>query len=842
IDLNRIRFNGINLNGIDLNGIDLNGIDLNGINLNGINLNQLRINGIDVNGINLNRIRFNGINLNGINLNGINLNGINLNGINLNDIELDGVALGRQRLDRIELDDIRVDQIRFDGIDLDGVGLGDITLHRIDLRRVRLDGEEIGDDELDDVKRVWRDLVECALSSDQCAEIIGPDGSSEQYCGIDGTAPTWKSAMLSSGAAEAATAQCVMNRAEARGRDVSYRNLEAETVERVFSHMIACALPSDRCVGITGIDGSRQTHCGESGLDPGWETGPPDPAMAHAVADCVIQGIDQAGESWLDYIDNFKLVLSYAVSCALPQEESAMLIDENSDPWGLSGSLGLAPWWQDRALDDVPDGFPADTGQKRISACLAARTNALARPVVISLRSPEIATSPVERQIYDHSEGAFWANLFGDDPYVNTCIASGGGPAGRICADGYCSFTHKGDCATVCSSRDGVDEHYVDCDGEVAVVTTFLNLGEGSTFGQDHACARKSDDSLWCWGKGGEGQLGNGQGSDSHIAVAVDTLGHEVAENNGTRHHCARKSNGSLWCWGRNRHGQLGDGSRTRRTSPVQVATLDNDVMSFGTHRDHTCAVKSDGTLWCWGKNQNGELGDGTTRTRTLPVEITALGRNVGRVSHGHGRNTCSVKNNGTVWCSGQNHRGQCGNGARSTRERIPVEVVRGHTGLALDGITEVCTGLNHACGRRYDNTVWCWGDNRRGQLGHGIAVKQSNTAVAVSLRGVEPVPGGLACGHSHTCTLAQDGSVWCWGYNKHGELGNGTLQPRRQYGVPTRVIGLHRSVAGITAGRHYTCAIFGNQTAQCWGQTATMIFTELGAPTPMPVEVELDR
>ena len=847
---NGLQLNRLNPNGLDLNGINLNSINLNGINLNGINLNQLQVNGINLNGIDLNRIRFNGINLNGIDLNGIdlnginlnsiNLNGINLNGINLNGINLNGINLDRIRLSGIELNHIELAHLRLDGIDLDQVRLGGIALDTIDLRTVQFDGNELAPDEVADVKRVWRYMAECALLSSQCIDVIDLDGSSVQYCGIDGMAPTWYTEMLPSGAVEAAVTQCVLDRAELENQDVSHHNQEAEAVERVFFHMIACALPSDRCVELIDIDGASHTFCGVNGHDPGWETGPADVDLADAVADCVAQRADQGDDIWLDYIDNFKLVLSYAISCALPQDENATLTDENGDPWFVSGSLGLAPWWQGQPLDAAPDPLPADTGQKRVSACLAARTNALAQPVMISLRAPEIVTSPVERQIYDHSEGAFWANLFSDEPYVETCLARGGGLSGRICADGFCGFTHNGNCAAACGQRDELDEYFLDCNGEVAVVTTFLNLGNRSTFGHSHACARKDDVSLWCWGKGDNGQLGNGTTGTSEDPIQVIALGNEVAESNGINHHCARKTDGSLWCWGKNNNGQLGDGTESMRTSPIQVAALGNDVISFGTHELHTCAVKSNGTLWCWGNNSGGELGDGTTTKRKSPVEITALGGDVASVSHGHGKNTCSIKNDGTVWCSGPNDLGQCGTGLVSSRELLPAQVVRDDTGLALDGITDVCTGFKHVCGRRYDGTVWCWGDNQYGQLGHGSYAAKSLDAIAVALGEVEAVPGGLACGLYHNCAIGRDGSVSCWGHNANGELGNGTFQWSSNHGTPTQVIDLAASVAHITASREYTCAILSDRTTWCWGRANREVFEELKDAISTPVEVDI--
>jgi alpha-tubulin suppressor-like RCC1 family protein len=156
-------------------------------------------------------------------------------------------------------------------------------------------------------------------------------------------------------------------------------------------------------------------------------------------------------------------------------------------------------------------------------------------------------------------------------------------------------------------------------------VTALSNAVTAVAAGSFHTCARKSDGSLWCWGHNPSGQLGDGSTTDKSSPIEVTALGSTVvAFAAGGQHTCATRSvDGSLACWGANNFGQLGDGTTTSQSSPIGVTALDNAVTTVAAGSMHSCARKSDGSLWCWGYNAFGQLGDGSTTNESSPVAVS---------------------------------------------------------------------------------------------------------------------------------------------------------------------------------------------------------------------------
>jgi alpha-tubulin suppressor-like RCC1 family protein len=236
----------------------------------------------------------------------------------------------------------------------------------------------------------------------------------------------------------------------------------------------------------------------------------------------------------------------------------------------------------------------------------------------------------------------------------------------------------------------------------------------------------------------------------------------------GWGHACARADNGSVWCWGRNDHGTLGDGSAVFfATLPVEVRGLGQNVVQLASNASHTCARKDDGTLWCWGSNYEGQLGDGTTTDRAMPVQVQ-LPTRVRQVAVSSEDRTCAVLDDGTAWCWGNNdgcELGDC-NGFRSS---VPVQI------SGLSSVASISAGDTHTCALTSDGAIWCWGDNSDGELGNGTR------DVAVGTKPVRAaVPGTVfvevCAGPGATCARAQDGGVWCWGAQNGGLLGDGQL------------------------------------------------------------------
>jgi len=242
--------------------------------------------------------------------------------------------------------------------------------------------------------------------------------------------------------------------------------------------------------------------------------------------------------------------------------------------------------------------------------------------------------------------------------------------------------------------------------------------------------------------------------------------------------------------WGYNGEGQLGDGTITSRSGYGDIRVGD-DVVQVAAGSGHGLALRSDGTVWAWGFNGAGELGDGTTTSRSTPVRVTGLS-GVTQVA-ACGYFSVALRSDGTVWAWGDNRGGQLGRGTTSNHEVTPARV----RGLAR--VTKISAGGSFVLALRSDGTVRAWGDNRRGQLGNGTT---ASSPVPVKVAGLSGVTG-IAAGYDASMATRTSGisaitSVWTWGGNDVGQLGDGTLTSRSN---PERVSGLPVSIAGISAG-----------------------------------------
>lgn len=297
--------------------------------------------------------------------------------------------------------------------------------------------------------------------------------------------------------------------------------------------------------------------------------------------------------------------------------------------------------------------------------------------------------------------------------------------------------------------------------------------------GQHHSCASGSDGKVYCWGRNVTGALGDGSTTERLTPVAVSApVGVLTRLAPRVDHTCADGSNGNVYCWGYNGSGRLGDGTQTHRAVPTVVrrpAGVTLSGVSLGTL--HTCAIGSNGKVYCWGDNQVGQLGDSTTTNRWLPVlaktpsEVT-----FSSVSAGHAF-TCATATDGAAYCWGTNGQGQLGNGT-SSAANWPQRVA------APEGVTfdAVVAGAAHACGVTTENQVYCWGANSSGQYGDGTTLS-TNTPVLVNY-GTGVMTGISALAES-MCGLGSEGHVYCWGANDNGQLGDGTTSDRAS---PVRV------------------------------------------------------
>ena len=293
-----------------------------------------------------------------------------------------------------------------------------------------------------------------------------------------------------------------------------------------------------------------------------------------------------------------------------------------------------------------------------------------------------------------------------------------------------------------------------------------------------HTCALRVDGTLWCWGAGGAGQLGNNNTASQQTPVQVVTAGTFTAVDTGGNFTCGIKSDGSVWCWGDNSYGQLGNNNTTNSAAPVQAQGLTSGYTVISAGDYHTCAVKSDHTVRCWGRNTNGQLGNNTTTSSSVPVQVSGMSVAVSvtaGISH-----TCSVSTSGTANCWGANNYGQVGDGS-NTQRLTPAFV----SGLG-NGTAAISTNGEHTCALRTNGSVMCWGLNNGGYLGNGT-ITSSN--IPVQVIGMETGVMAISNSYNHNCALKNNGFAYCWGVNAYGQLGDGstaTSNIPRQVNPPT--------------------------------------------------------
>jgi alpha-tubulin suppressor-like RCC1 family protein len=317
---------------------------------------------------------------------------------------------------------------------------------------------------------------------------------------------------------------------------------------------------------------------------------------------------------------------------------------------------------------------------------------------------------------------------------------------------------------------------------------------------------------LWLWGRNETGNPTGGQLGDNTIVSKSSPIQTVAGGTNwkqvgfGAYYAAAIKTDGTLWTWGFNGFSTLGDDTNDDRSSPVQTVAGGTNWKQVATGGVHVGAIKTDGTLWLWGLNLYGNVGDNTTTTPVSPVQTISGGTNWKQVSCGGNATTACIKTDGTLWTWGYNADGTLGDNTIVDKSS-PVQTVAGGTNWK-----QVATGTYHTAAIKTDGTLWIWGSNSSGQLGDNTIVSKSSP--------IQTVAGGtnwkqVTGGDFYTACIKTDGTLWTWGSNDNGQLGNNTTTDKSS---PIQTVSGGTNWKQVACGSYHTTAIKTDGTLWLWG------------------------
>ncbi len=334
-------------------------------------------------------------------------------------------------------------------------------------------------------------------------------------------------------------------------------------------------------------------------------------------------------------------------------------------------------------------------------------------------------------------------------------------------------------------------------DRSVPVKLPFFGIVKDIACGERHTVALMKDGKIFAWGGNNHGQLGNGKKSNSNNPVRVLGLANVTAIASGWWHTVALKNDGSVWTWGKNSEGQLGNGTTTGSNNPVQVLGL-SDVVAIAAGWGHSIALKSDGTVWTWGNNRSGQLGNGLRNPELRPVQVRGSSPDsylseIAAIACG-GWHSLAIASDGSLWAWGGNMNGQLGDAdLRSRGRELPVQV-KGIGGIGyLSGVLAVSGGWMHTLAltksevinvlgaknpSKNDGIALAWGGNDSGQVGNGRYDKTSLPVQVQVQKGSPPTLQGvvsIAAGFYYSVAVDNQGAIWAWGDNSCGQIGDGT-------------------------------------------------------------------
>ncbi|MCB9655283.1 MAG: hypothetical protein H6729_14270 [Deltaproteobacteria bacterium] len=645
--------NGLSLNGLGPNGLELNGLPLNGLYVNGLPLNGLPLNGLYVNGLYVNGLPVNGVQLNGLYVNGLPVNGLYVNGLPVNGLPLNGLYVN--------------------GLYVNGLPV---------------------------------------------------NGANESM------------------------------------------------VLGLLEGLAACALNSTQNLAVTDLNNSTHVYDGVYGLDPAWSTTASSLSKSTAVAQCMIDHYGASFDPSLN-VSNFKLVMQYLVECALPAGASVTVTDADETDIVFSGALGLAPEWATgaptiRGQELVSACLGARTNAMGTHVQLSLRGGDIS---VSSLERQQYRRyeGAFWGNLFSATPTMNVCEVDGGGMAGRLCTE------GANCGFTYhascptaCSAPDASGTYTNCGGSTNTLSTYL------AFASIMASSGKDSV-----VCTRLGDTSARCWGHNQDAMLALGLDENFAYRVPMTPLEapgvpleRVMSIHIGGTHACARLQDGTNRCWGKNEYGQIGDGGSYGPGDVRMYAAASNgiDVASLTAGFLSNCYVRADGTVWCWGHNFSGTLADGTTDDSSEPVQaLTGPGTpltGVAKVVIGDGH-ACALRIDGSLWCWGANMYGAVGVDVANTKILFATQV-------SVVPLIDVAAGGETTCGLDESGTVWCWGLNMSGVLGDGTTNWRSTPQPVSAL----PHPAtSIAVGAALACARLNDATAWCWGVNWYGQCGNGTSQ-----------------------------------------------------------------
>jgi alpha-tubulin suppressor-like RCC1 family protein len=399
-----------------------------------------------------------------------------------------------------------------------------------------------------------------------------------------------------------------------------------------------------------------------------------------------------------------------------------------------------------------------------------------------------------------------------------------------ICeSNGYCSFPNTG-CASARSYGEDVPDDLV---GKCVPPPAAGDCISQLSFGAEHSCALEKDGSVWCWGSNAHSQIGNGATDVAPAPTKIEGIPAGVTKlSAGEDHTCVLTDAGEVWCWGSNESGQLG-GTTGDPAVPIADTSVPVKVEGIAGATDvsgggkHTCAVAG-GDVYCWGSNGYAQLGTGDKVDVPAPVKLTGVTK--ATLIDAGDEHTCTVQEDGRVFCWGTNGDGQGGFGESVPENLSPTQVTK------ITGAASIAVGDEHTCIQRGDETIWCWGYNGSGGVGNG-SFNNVFDPIQV-LTGPTVVTGASSF---HTCAIVEHHAdeLWCWGANDDGQIGSGSRE--KSIAKPQRVQ-LATLSEIVATGATHTCAVTQDGTLWCWGnnESGQLGTGEAGDPefSPRPVSL----